>query len=164
MGNKSAVFPLQLLGFDVDVVNSVHFSNHTGYPGGVEGDILKGDQLLAILHGLKRNNLLTDIGHILTGYIGSESFLLSVIDVVQTVRKAAADDHNSSIDTIRTTTSSSTVRYVCDPVLGDKGKFYVPESLVQVYKEKLIPLADVLTPNQFEIEQLTGIYIPSTMQ
>jgi pyridoxine kinase len=86
----------------------------------------------------------TDIGHLLTGYIGSESFLESVLEVLKTLRK------------------HGTVRYVCDPVLGDKGKFYVPESLVQVYREKVIPVADVLTPNQFELEQLTGVTIRST--
>lgn len=140
VGNKSAVFPLQVLGFDVDVVNSVQFSNHTGYPNGFDGDILKGDQLLAILSGLQRNDLLSDIGHILTGYIGSESFLEAIIDVVTTVRSI-----------------NQTVRYVCDPVLGDKGKFYVPPSLVEVYKTKVLPIADVITPNQFEVEQLTGV-------
>jgi pyridoxine kinase len=78
----------------------------------------------------------------LTGYIGSESFLEAVIDVVTTIRKIHP---------------TKNIRYVCDPVLGDKGKFYVPPSLVDVYKTKVLPLADVITPNQFEVEQLTGI-------
>ena len=143
VGNKSAVFPLQLLGFDVDVVNSVHFSNHTGYENGFRGDILKGDQLRDILQGLEDNDLLADIGHCLTGYIGSESFLEAVIEMVETLRRYG------------------NIRYVCDPVLGDKGRFYVPESLVDVYRQKVIPLADVLTPNQFELEQLSGISVKS---
>jgi pyridoxine kinase len=134
---------LQLLGFEVDVANSVHFSNHTGYEQGWEGDVLKGEQLRAVLDGLERNNLLQDIHHVLTGYIGSESFLEAILDVLRAVRKC------------------STIRYVCDPVLGDNGEFYVPQNLVKVYKEKLIPMADVLTPNQFEVEQLTGIKIDS---
>lgn len=139
VGNKAAVFPLQLLGFDVDVVNSVHFSNHTGYTNGWEGDVLKGEQLRAILDGLDRNGLLSSVGHVLTGYIGSISFLEAVLDVINTIRM------------------KHKVRFVCDPVLGDKGEFYVPKELVQVYREKVIPIADVLTPNQFEVEQLTGI-------
>jgi pyridoxine kinase len=143
VGNKAAVFPLQLLGFEVDVVNSVHFSNHTGYVEGFEGDVLKGEQLRSILSGLERNGLLSDVGHLLTGYIGSESFLSAVLEVLTTLRK------------------EKTVRFVCDPVLGDKGKFYVPEELVPLYRDKVIPLADVLTPNQFEVEQLTGINIKS---
>jgi pyridoxine kinase len=142
VGNKAAVFPLQLLGFDVDVVNSVHFSNHTAYQNGFEGDVLKGEQLRAIMSALQRNGLLSEIGHILTGYIGSESFLESILDVIMIIREEAKQ-----------------FRFVCDPVLGDKGKFYVPIELVQLYQDKVIPLADVITPNQFEAEQLTGIAI-----
>ncbi|KAL7520355.1 hypothetical protein ACHAWX_005082 [Stephanocyclus meneghinianus] len=149
VGNKAAVFPLQLLGFDVDIINSVHFSNHTGYPRGWEGDVLDGSKLLKLVDGLERNGLLSDdcdvsdpgyIGHILTGYIGSESFLRSVVTVVKKLKAL-----------------NSKCRYVCDPVLGDgnPGKFYVPIELVAIYREH----ADVITPNQFETEQLTGISI-----
>lgn len=144
VGNRAAVFPLQLLGFDVDVVNSVHFSNHTGYPNGFTGDVLKGDQLRQILSGLSQNDLLDPIGFVLTGYIGSESFLQAILDVIRALRK----------------NGRSSVRYVCDPVLGDVGPgFYVPKELVALYKQKVIPLADVLTPNEFEVRQLTGVHI-----
>jgi pyridoxine kinase len=129
----------------VDVVNSVQFSNHTGYQKGWTGDVLNGDQLRSILTGLEQNDLLQDVGHLLTGYIGSESFLTAVLQVLTTLRK---DGKNK-------------VRFICDPVLGDGGKFYVPEELVQVYRERVIPLADVVTPNQFEVEQLTGIKVTS---
>jgi pyridoxine kinase len=132
------------LGFDVDVINSVQFSNHTGYPNGFEGDVLKGDQLRALLNGLERNDLLPEIGHVLTGYIGSASFLEGILDVLQTVRASC---------------SSHRVRYVCDPVLGDAGKFYAPPELVPLYRDRVIPLADIVTPNHFEVEQLTGIVI-----
>lgn len=145
VGNKAAVFPLQLLGFEVDCINSVQFSNHTGYEHGFQGDVLKGEQLRRLLKGLQDNNLLGDIGHVLTGFIGSESFLEAVLDVLQTLRS-----------------QGHAVRYVCDPVMGDKGRFYVPKDLVKVYREKVIPLADVVTPNQFELEQLSGISIRST--
>lgn len=142
VGNKSAVFPLQLLGFDVDVINSVHFSNHTGYKNGFRGDVLDGDQLLSILHGLENNNLLADAGYLLTGYIGSESFLRSILIIVEKLRQNAQE-----------------VRYVCDPVLGDHGRLYVPEGLVSIYKNEVIPVANIVTPNQFEAELLTGMKI-----
>lgn len=145
MGNKSAVFPLQLLGFDVDVINSVHFSNHTGYPNGFEGDVLKGDQLRKILNGLERNDLLDDIGYVLTGYIGSESFLEAVMDVIITLREKRRKQ----------------IKYVCDPVLGDAGRLYVPKELVHLYRNKVITFCDVLTPNQFEVECLTCMEIKS---
>lgn len=142
VGNKSAVFPLQLLGFDVDIINSVHFSNHTGYESGFRGDVLNGDQLLSILEGLENNNLLDGIGNLLTGYIGSESFLRAVLVVVQRLRA-----------------KNTKMRYTCDPVLGDDGRFYVPQSLTSIYRNEVIPLANIVTPNQFEAEQLTGVKI-----
>ncbi|KAI8018913.1 Pyridoxal kinase [Camellia lanceoleosa] len=114
VGNKSAVFPLQLLGYDVDPINSVQFSNHTGYPT-FKGQVLNGQQLWELIEGLEANDLLF-YTHLLT---------------------------------------------VCDPVMGDEGKLYVPPELVAVYREKVVPVASMLTPNQFEAEQLTGLRIVS---
>ena len=141
VGNKSAVFPLQLLGFEVDPINSVHFTNHTGYPS-FGGQILDGKELQSLVDGLKANGLLQQHTHLLTGYIGSESFLNAVLYALRTVKKENPD-----------------LIYVCDPVLGDHGKLYVPEGLVNVYKDKVIHQATILTPNQFECELLTGVKI-----
>jgi len=153
VGNRAAVFPLQLLGFDVDFINSVQFACHTGYKHFPHGEVMNGDQLRTVLEGLELNGLIGNdgedggdnadaIGSVLTGYIGSASFLEAVLDVLGVVRK-----HNPK------------ARFVCDPVLGDDGQFYVPEDLVEVYKTVVIPKADVVTPNQFETEQLTGIKV-----
>lgn len=142
VGNKSAVFPLQLLGYDVDPINSVQFSNHTGYPT-FKGQVLDGQQLWDLIEGLSANNLLY-YTHLLTGYIGSVSFLNTILGVVEKLRLINPE-----------------VIYVCDPVMGDDGKLYVPEELVSVYREKVVPVASMLTPNQFEIEQLTGSRIVS---
>ena len=124
VGNKCATFPLQLLGFDVDPVNSVHFSNHTGYPSGFAGDVLQGEQLWKLYNGLEKNGLAGQYSHVLTGYIGSEDFLRTVVRVVRSVREAAA---------ATTGRGNTIVPYICDPVLGDNGKCYVPESLIEVY-------------------------------
>ncbi|XP_031110320.1 pyridoxal kinase [Ipomoea triloba] len=142
VGNKSAVFPLQLLGYDVDPINSVQFSNHTGYPT-FKGQVLNGEQLWDLIEGLQANNLLF-YTHLLTGYIGSVSFLEMVLRVVDKLR-----------------TINPKLVYVCDPVLGDEGKLYVPMELVSVYREKVVPVASMLTPNQFEAELLTGLNIKS---
>lgn len=155
VGNRAAVFPLQLLGFDVDFINSVHFACHTGYKHFPHGEVMNGDQLRTVLEGLELNGLIGNdgddggdnaeaIGSVLTGYIGSASFLEAVLDVLAKVRK-----YNPN------------ALFVCDPVLGDDGKFYVPDDLVEVYKTVVIPKADVVTPNQFETEQLTGIKVES---
>ncbi|KAJ7562685.1 hypothetical protein O6H91_03G080500 [Diphasiastrum complanatum] len=142
VGNKSAVFPLQLLGFDVDPINSVQFSNHTGYPTW-KGQVLDGEQLWSLIEGLEANNLLF-YTHLLTGYIGSLSFLETILEVVHKLRSV-----------------NPNLLYVCDPVMGDEGKLYIKPELVPLYKDKVVPLASMLTPNQFEAELLTGCSIHS---
>ena len=137
------MFPLQILGFDCDYINTVQFSNHTGYPL-FKGTVTTGDQLLDIANGLKANSLL-DYDYLLTGYIGSESFLDSVLDLLNMIESSF----------------NSNVRYICDPVLGDEGKCYVPASLVSIFAAKVIPRAYMITPNQFEAELLTGLKINS---
>lgn len=142
VGNKSAVFPLQLLGYDVDPIHSVQFSNHTGYPT-FKGQVLNGQQLWDIIEGLEANDLLY-YTHLLTGYIGSVSFLNTVLEVIKKLRSI-----------------NPNLTYVCDPVMGDEGKLYVPPEMVSVYREKVVSVASMLTPNQFEAEQLTGSRIAS---
>lgn len=142
VGNKSAVFPLQLLGYDVDPINSVQFSNHTGYPT-FRGQVLNGKELWDLIEGLEANELLF-YTHLLTGYIGSVSFLNTVLEVVNKLRSV-----------------NPGLIYVCDPVMGDEGKLYIPQELVSVYREKVVPVASMLTPNQFEAELLTGLRIVS---
>ncbi|KAK9845799.1 hypothetical protein WJX81_002662 [Elliptochloris bilobata] len=142
VGNKCAVFPLQLLGFDVDAVNSVQFSNHTGYPT-VRGHKLDGPGLWELVEGLQSNGLL-QYTHLLTGYIGSASLLKTIVRLVELLRRQNPE-----------------LTYVCDPVMGDDGRLYVPEDAAAVYGEAIVPLASVLTPNQFEAERLTGREIRS---
>ncbi|KAF7831072.1 pyridoxal kinase isoform X1 [Senna tora] len=142
VGNKAAVFPLQLLGYDVDPINSVQLEDHAGYPT-FKGQVLNGQQLWDIIDGLQANQLLY-YTHLLTGYIGSVSFLNTVLEVVSKLRSINPE-----------------LTYVCDPVMGDEGKFYVPQELVSVYREKVVPVASMLTPNQFEAELLTGSRIQS---
>ncbi|XP_068208018.1 pyridoxal kinase [Palaemon carinicauda] len=140
VGNKSACFPLQVLGFEVDTINSVQFSNHTGYEC-FKGQVLNDMELGELVEGLKLNNL-DRYTHLLTGYIGSTSFLRKVKSVVE---------HLKSVN--------PGLIYVCDPVMGDHGKMYVPEELLPLYREHIIPIADIITPNQFEAEILSGLKI-----
>ncbi|RZC37607.1 pyridoxal kinase [Asbolus verrucosus] len=140
VGNKSATFPLQLLGFEVDAINSVQFSNHTGYKM-FSGQTLTEKELGDLVNGLKENGL-DNYTHLLTGYIGSESFLNRISSLVKYLKSV-----------------NPNLIYVCDPVMGDNGKMYVPENLLPVYKDIILPLANIITPNQFELELLTEIKI-----
>uniref|UniRef100_H2N1W8 Pyridoxal kinase n=1 Tax=Oryzias latipes TaxID=8090 RepID=H2N1W8_ORYLA len=137
VGNKSAVFPLQVLGFEVDSINSVQFSNHTGYAHW-KGQVLTAEELNVLYEGIKLNNV-HHYDYILTGYSRDTSFLETVVDIIKELKTANPD-----------------LVYVCDPVLGDQGAMYVPENLLPIYKTKVVPLADILTPNQFERKRLTA--------
>ena len=86
VGNKSAVFPLQLHGIDVDIINTVHFSNHTGYKKGWEGERLTGEQLGKLVDGMERNDLLHQT-HLLTGYIGSAASLRAIVSLHQRLKQ-----------------------------------------------------------------------------
>lgn len=136
VGNKAAVFPLQVLGLEVHSINSVEFSNHTGY-GNWKGNVLNSSELKDLMTGLE-NNKLDEFSHILTGYVGSSSFLEQLSISIQQLKCK----------------NPNTV-YLCDPVMGDNGHLYVPKELLYIYRDKLIPLADIVTPNQFEAELLT---------
>ncbi|KAG1671810.1 hypothetical protein FOA52_000187 [Chlamydomonas sp. UWO 241] len=142
VGNKCAVLTLQLLGFEVDPVNSVQFSNHAGYPS-FKGAVHDGAHLQSILAGLEANGI-TKYSHLLTGYVGSASLLREIASVCRQLRAW-----------------NPGLTYLCDPVLGDEGRLYVPEELVAVYQEEVLPLASVLVPNQFEAELLAGTTIGS---
>lgn len=137
VGNKAAIFPMQLLGFDVDSINSVQFSNHTGYEV-VKGTVITGKDLDDISVGLQSNQI-DNYNYLLTGYIGSESFLVSILSLLD-----------------RLEISNPGIKFVCDPVLGDAGKLYVPAALVPVFRSRVVPRAWLITPNQYEAELLTG--------
>ncbi|XP_066991188.2 pyridoxal kinase isoform X2 [Anabrus simplex] len=140
VGNKSATFPLQVLGFEVDTINSVQFSNHTGY-GFWKGQVLNDQELGDLAEGLHRNKL-DNYTHLLTGYVGSPLFLERISTLIKELREI-----------------NPNLTYVCDPVMGDGGQMYVPKELLPIYKNKIVPLADIITPNQFEAELLTGLKI-----
>ena len=138
-GNRAAVFPLQISGFEVDVINSVQFCCHTAYPS-FAGQRLSGDDLQTLVQGLSQNQVLNH-SFLLTGYIGAASFLKEVVKLRQMLPSSCC--------------------YVCDPVMGDNGHLYVPEELVAVYRSDVLQHVSVLTPNQFEAELLTEMSISS---
>ncbi|XP_053213402.1 pyridoxal kinase-like [Panonychus citri] len=144
VGNKSATFPLQILGFEVDTINSVQYSNHVHYKV-TKGQEVLGSDLHDLFQGISGNDLIQQYTHLLTGYCRSASFLSELVGIVTEMKKL-----------------NPNIKYVCDPVMGDNGKFYVSDDQVKIYREQLLPLADIITPNQFEAEVLTGIKIEST--
>lgn len=95
--------------------------------------------MASLVGGMDSNGLLRHT-HLLTGYIGSAAMLRSVVLVAERLRQLNPD-----------------LVYVCDPVMGDNGRLYVAADLPAAYRESIVPLASILTPNAFEAEQLTGL-------
>lgn len=143
VGNKCAVLPLNRLGFDVDAINSVQFSNHTGYSM-VRGRTLSGEDLEDLSLGLEENGLFERYTHVLTGYIGNVSMLESIAKIVKRLQLERPE-----------------LTYVCDPVCGDDGRLYSHPDMPRAFEKILVPLATVVTPNQFEAELLSHVQISS---
>ncbi|MDR2257561.1 MAG: pyridoxal kinase PdxY [Treponema sp.] len=139
-GNTAAVFPLQRLGREVWAINTVEFSNHTGY-GSWRGKILGAELVGDLVTGLEERGALSRCEAVLSGYLGDAEVGRAIIEAVNRVRKQAPG-----------------ALYCCDPVMGDLGRgFYVKPGIPDMFKNEVITLADIITPNQFELEALTGV-------
>ena len=138
VGNKAAVYPLQAMGYDVWPVHTVQFSNHTGY-GHWKGEIFSREHIHQVILGLEALNLISSCQAILSGYMGSEAICYEVMDTV-----------------IRFKAQNPQLLYLCDPVIGSTHCFVKPEVL-EFFKHHLV--ADIITPNQYEAETLSGIEI-----
>lgn len=143
VGNKAAAFPLQLLGYDVDILPAVTLANHTGYIKGAKGPRHTAEELATWLDGMRENHLLAPITHLLTGYIGTPGTVAAVLDALRLLQTHATPH----------------LVFVCDPVLGDDGKLYVHRDVVDAYIRHLLPFATILTPNAFELGVLTDRHI-----
>jgi pyridoxine kinase len=139
VGNSAAVFPLQRLGHEVWPVATVQFSNHTGY-GAWRGPLLAPDDVADVITGIEERGVLGQLDGVLSGYQGSAAIAGVVLDAVARVRAA-----------------NPRASYTCDPVMGNatSGCFVHPD-IPPTLRERVVPAADVITPNQFELGFLTG--------
>ena len=139
VGNSAAVFPLQRLGVEVWPVYTVHFSNHTGY-GEWRGPLLPADDVRAVIRGVEERGAFPGIDAVLSGYQGGEDIGDVILDAVARVKAANPD-----------------AIYACDPVMGNaKSGCFVHPAIPVLLREKVVPAADLITPNQFELGFLTG--------
>lgn len=139
VGNSAAVFALQRLGVEVWPIHTVQFSNHTGY-GTWQGRVFDAGLIRDLAAGLEARGVLGECDGVLSGYIGSPEIGAAILDCVATARRANPAAH-----------------YCCDPVIGDVGKgVFVREGVEAFMREKAMRLADIVTPNHFELGRLTG--------
>jgi len=139
VGNSAAVFPLQRLGVEVWPVATVHFSNHTGY-GAWRGPMLAAEDVRAVVTGVEERGALPEVDAVLSGYQGGEDIGEVILDAVDRVKAA-----------------NPAAIYACDPVMGNavSGCFVHP-AIPVLLRERVVPRADLITPNQFELGFLTG--------
>ena len=145
-GNSAALFPLQRLGVEVWPVMTVHFSNHTGY-GAARGPLLSAADIAEVIAGVEDRGALERCDAVLSGYQGAEDVGEVILQTVRTVKRR-----------------NPRAIYACDPVMGDVGRgFFVRPGIPEFMRDKVVPAADVVTPNLFELGYLTGTE-PSTLE
>lgn len=139
VGNSAAVFPLQRIGVEVLPVYTVNFSNHTGY-GAWRGPLIPPDDVREVITGIEERGVLGQVDAVLSGYQGGEGIGDVIIDAVARVKAA-----------------NPNAVYACDPVMGNaKSGCFVAPAIPELLRERVVPVADIITPNQFELGYLTG--------
>ena len=140
VGNAAAVFPLQRLGIEVWPIHTVQFSNHTGY-GAWRGQVFEASLIRDVMQGIQERGVLAKCDGVLSGYMGSAETGSAILDAVDRVKVA-----------------NPKARYCCDPVIGDVGRgVFVRPGIPEFMRERAVPAADIVTPNQFELDHLTGL-------
>jgi pyridoxine kinase len=138
VGNSAAVFPLQRLGHEVWPVFTVHFSNHTGY-GAWRGPLVAPDDVAAVITGIAERGVLPSCDAVLSGYQGGAGIAEVILSAVEQVKAA-----------------NPAATYTCDPVMGNATSgCFVDPAIPPIIRERVVPKADLITPNQFELGFLT---------
>jgi pyridoxine kinase len=139
VGNSAATFPLMRVGVEVWPVITVHFSNHTGY-GAWRGPLLSASDIAEVVTGIDERGVLGRVDAVLSGYQGAEEVGAEVLRTVELVK--SRNPH---------------AIYCCDPVIGDVGRgVYVRPGIPEFLRDRVVPAAQIVTPNHFELDLLTG--------
>jgi len=139
VGNGAALFPLQRLGCETWSLNTVAFSNHTGY-GKWRGGAVPAGEIAELFEGIAELGLLPRCDAVLSGYLGEAEAGAVLLDMVSRVKQA-----------------NPMALFACDPVMGDIGPgWYVRAGVPEFYRDRAVAAADIMTPNRFELEWLTG--------
>lgn len=138
VGNAAVLFPLQRLGADVAAIHTVQFSNHPGH-GHFTGRVFPAGDTAALVAGLAAHGTLARCDALLSGYTGDAETGAVIADAAAQMRAA-----------------NPAALWCCDPVMGDDGRLYVSPGLPVFFRAALGAM-DIVTPNAFELEQLTGL-------
>ncbi|MDC0073904.1 pyridoxal kinase [Alphaproteobacteria bacterium] len=141
VGNRAATFVLETLGFKVASIPTVIYSNHSGY-GKFEGRVLQAEEILSIFNGIMRITTNNDFKGVITGYIGNKHQPKLINQMIN-----------------RLLLSNPNCIYVCDPAIANERGLFVDKNIASSVFDYLIPISDIITPNQVELEFITGIKI-----
>lgn len=144
VGNAAAVPALQSLGYDVWRVDTVMFSNHPGH-GRFAGDIHPARKVIDLIEGIGAHGKMGDCEAVLSGYLG-EAETASAVEL--------------AVNALRCTNPKGL--YVLDPVIGDHGRIFVRDGVLDAIRDRLLPLANIVLPNPSELGWLTGTTIKDT--
>ncbi|MCY4472267.1 MAG: pyridoxal kinase PdxY [Kistimonas sp.] len=141
-GNASAVFPLQRMGYEVWPVHTVMFSNHTGHQRW-RGPVFEPDVVADVVQGIEERGVLKQCQALLSGYLGAPAMGEVILEALERVKAA-----------------NPAAIYCCDPVMGDIDRgVFVRDGIPDFFRDRVVQCADILTPNHFELELLTGIAV-----
>ncbi len=139
VGNSAAVFPLQRLGVAVWPVPTVNFSNHTGY-GEWRGRLIRAHDVAEVIEGVRERGAFPEVDAVLSGYQGGPDIGTVIVDTVRRVKEA-----------------NPAAIYACDPVMGNaRSGCFVQPGIPELLRDTVVPVADLIFPNQFELGLLTG--------
>ncbi len=138
VGMRGAVFALERMGFDVWMLPTILLPWHPGQGAG-ERITADADAFSRIVGQICASERLKNVKGVLSGYIANADQVAGVAKIVQQVKANNPDSV-----------------YLCDPVIGDKGGLYVSELIADAIRDQLLPLADVITPNRYELAWLSG--------
>ena len=139
VGNAAATFPMQRLGHEVWPIHTVQFSNHTGY-GAWRGQVFDAGLIGECVEGMTERGVLGRCDGVLSGYMGSADTGLAILGAVERVRAL-----------------NPQALYCCDPVIGDVDTgIFVRPGIAEYMRDHAVPAADIVTPNQFELDLLCG--------
>jgi pyridoxine kinase len=147
VGNSAAVFAMQMHGIDVIAVPTTLLSNRPGYAT-IRGRVLEAQLVADLLLGIEERGAVDTASMILSGYLGSAEIAAVVVDFVT-----------------RAKARNPALRYVCDPVLGDRDRgLFVKPDIPPLVRDRLCPPAEIITPNHFEFDWLCGTAAATSAQ
>jgi pyridoxine kinase len=139
VGHQASTFPLQRLGHEVWALPTVLYSNHLA-KASFTGRKFSAEVIDELMEGLRKLGLLGRLDAVLTGYLGDAPTVPLAIAALEAARATKPE-----------------VVFACDPVMGDDGALYVSQALADSIARELVPRADILFPNIFELQHLSGL-------